>query len=76
MLTVIDIHQPAILSAMAALPAGSMLELANVPAGSSVSVRDDRWLEIDTGESCKITVSVGKNAIEDYKWTRGPNIEG
>ena len=73
MLTVIDLYQPSVVSALAALPAGSMLELANVPAGASVSVRDARWLEIDTGEPCDITVSVGENAIEDYTWSRGSN---
>ena len=80
MTKLIDLHQSAILSAMARLPLGQVLELANVPAGASVKVRDNRWLEIDDGQTGDITLSVGEDDADScdlgmYRWERGPVIE-
>lgn len=59
MIRLIDVSQPAIMRALSALPDGAVVELAEVPAGATVSVRDGVLVIDDGVGDLAVSVEIG-----------------
>ncbi len=59
MITIIDLHHPAIIAAMRqAIASGDTVKLAEIPAGGTAIVRESRFLQIDDGQEPTFSIDI------------------